>query len=62
MGSTAAFITTTPPLAASLNYNERGPYICLLLSFGLTLGSLIVGSAMMYTLPMCAAKWWREVR
>ncbi|KAF9060663.1 hypothetical protein BDP27DRAFT_1236425 [Rhodocollybia butyracea] len=44
----ATWITTAPPLANTLNYNERGSYICLLVAFGGTWGGIVVGSAIMY--------------
>ncbi|ETW77455.1 hypothetical protein HETIRDRAFT_441838 [Heterobasidion irregulare TC 32-1] len=58
--ATASFATMTPPVGSILNYNTRGSYICLLLAFGLTLGGLIVGSAMLFVTSKCTASWFRE--
>lgn len=62
LSATAAFITTTPPLVDILNYNKRGTYLCLLISFALSLGTLIVGSAIMFVVSKCDRKWFLEVR
>ncbi|OBZ71094.1 hypothetical protein A0H81_08774 [Grifola frondosa] len=59
LGATAAFATTVPPMADILNYTERGPYMCIFCSFGLTFGSLIVGSAILFVMPKCTADWFR---
>ena len=45
-----------------LNYNAREPYMCLLLAFGLTLGGLIVGSALLFGLAKCSSSYFRDVR
>ena len=57
----AAFVTTTPPLTATLNYNEEGPYLCLMVSFALALGTLIVGSSIMFVVSKCEADWFKKV-
>lgn len=57
----AALVTTTPPLGPMMNYTLRASYILQLTSFGLTLGSIVVGSALLYTIPMCTGEWYREV-
>ncbi|KAL4248797.1 PGG domain-containing protein [Pleurotus pulmonarius] len=58
VGATAAFITTTPPVEELLNYTRRGPYLLLLLSFSITLGSLIVGSTMIFITLKCDPVWF----
>jgi hypothetical protein len=45
-----------------LDYMAIGPYICLLLSFGLSLGGLIVGSAVIFVMSSCEAGFFRKVR
>ncbi|EIM82463.1 uncharacterized protein STEHIDRAFT_64960, partial [Stereum hirsutum FP-91666 SS1] len=60
IGASAAFLTTTPPLGGLLNFNEQGPYICLLLSFGLTLGGVVIGSSLLYALPIVQGTWHRD--
>ncbi|KAJ3553416.1 hypothetical protein NM688_g3622 [Phlebia brevispora] len=60
LSTEAAFITTTAPLVMVINYNLRGPYILLLLSFGVTLGGLIVGSAVAYVLTKADKSWFEE--
>ncbi len=61
VGATAAFITTTPPVEELLNYTRRGPYLLLLLSFSITLGSLIVGSTMIFITLKCDPVWFCSV-
>ncbi|KAF7437465.1 hypothetical protein PC9H_004305 [Pleurotus ostreatus] len=58
VGATAALIRTTPPVEELLNYTRRGPYLLLLLSFGITLGSLIVGSGMIFITLKCDPVWF----
>ncbi|TFY56364.1 hypothetical protein EVG20_g8953 [Dentipellis fragilis] len=60
LGATSAFATTMPPTAGLLNYTERGPYRCILLSFALTLGALVVSSATLFVMTNCPAKWFCE--
>ena len=62
LGSIASFATSDPPVLSMLNYNAREPYMCLLLAFGLTLGGLIVGSALLFGLAKCSASYFRDVR
>lgn len=61
LGAIATFVTSNPPQTAMFDYNQRGPYICLLACFGLTLGNLIVGSALSYGLSLATPTWYREV-
>ncbi|KAF7294057.1 hypothetical protein MKEN_01452100 [Mycena kentingensis (nom. inval.)] len=44
LATSAVFITTSPPRAALVNYTLRGPYICILNSFGFLLGGIIVAA------------------
>ncbi|KAF7798522.1 hypothetical protein EIP86_009743 [Pleurotus ostreatoroseus] len=56
----AAFITTTPPVGSVIDYNIRGPYVLLFVSFGATLGGLIVGSAVIYVITKAERKWFEK--
>ncbi|KZV62573.1 hypothetical protein PENSPDRAFT_642045 [Peniophora sp. CONT] len=60
LATTAAFITTDPPEAGILNYTRRGPYICLIASFFLFLGGIIVGCAVQFALTSCTSEWIRD--
>lgn len=61
LSSTAAFLTTTPPLPNEFNYNKGGAYICLLLSFAASLGTLVVGSSIMFVVSKCDCDWFNNV-
>ncbi|THU90447.1 hypothetical protein K435DRAFT_676063 [Dendrothele bispora CBS 962.96] len=58
---TTAFITTVPPVPQVINYTERGPFLCLLLSFGLNLGGLVVGSALLWAIAKAKIQWFCNV-
>ena len=45
----------------TLDYTTRGSYICLFMSFFLIWGSIIVGSAVLYAMPMATGSWYRMV-
>ncbi|KIP07286.1 hypothetical protein PHLGIDRAFT_425579 [Phlebiopsis gigantea 11061_1 CR5-6] len=60
LSATGAFVTTIPPLPNILNYTERGPYLCLFVSWGLSLGTLIVGSAIMFVVSKCEPSWFQR--
>ncbi|VDC01644.1 unnamed protein product [Peniophora sp. CBMAI 1063] len=60
LASTAALISTEPPRADIIDYNSRGPYLCLLCSFGIILGSIIVGCAVLFVLSTANAQWTRD--
>ncbi|KAF9459170.1 hypothetical protein BDZ94DRAFT_1268952 [Collybia nuda] len=59
--SSAVFVTTVPPRAAMINYTLRGPYICILGSFALLLGGIIVGSALLLVVGKAQPCWSKEV-
>lgn len=44
------FITTSSPKDSGANYNQRGTYICIVASFGLIAGGIIVGSSALIVL------------
>ncbi|KAJ6548195.1 hypothetical protein DFH09DRAFT_1039670 [Mycena vulgaris] len=56
LATSAAFITTTPPRESIVNYTLRGPYICMLGSFGLLIGGIIVASGCV----LVAKPYWSE--
>ncbi|CAL1699201.1 unnamed protein product [Somion occarium] len=58
--STSAFATTLPPLTPLFDYTTTAPYICSLASFGSVLGSLIVGSSVLFMLAKCSQEWFRD--
>ncbi|KZV67452.1 hypothetical protein PENSPDRAFT_688076 [Peniophora sp. CONT] len=60
LATTATFITTVPPQAGIIDYNRRGPYICLLASFGLLLFGIIVGSAAQFFISSCTQDLVRD--
>ncbi|KAJ7872886.1 hypothetical protein B0H14DRAFT_3438723 [Mycena olivaceomarginata] len=59
--SLSAWAMTEPPLKHLLDYNQRGLYVCLIISFGGTWGGIIVGSALVYGTLMTDTKWYREM-
>ncbi|KIK69331.1 hypothetical protein GYMLUDRAFT_153325 [Collybiopsis luxurians FD-317 M1] len=58
--SCATFITTFPPRPDMINYTLRGPYLCLLGSFALLIGGLIVGSAWVLVTGKTRPHWAKE--
>ncbi|KAI0818496.1 hypothetical protein BC629DRAFT_1251847, partial [Irpex lacteus] len=60
LSSTVGFVTTTPPLEGIIRYTTRGPYLCLLGECGLLLGGIVVGSADIFVMGTCTAKWTRK--
>ena len=62
LSSTAALVTTVPPRADIIAYTEFGSYVLLFLSLGVSLGGLIVGSAIIYiTSGSLTIRWFCEV-
>ncbi|KAJ6479455.1 hypothetical protein C8R47DRAFT_606856 [Mycena vitilis] len=61
LGTSAVFITTPPPRASMINYTLRGPYICVLLSFGLLLGGIIVASVCVLVSGKARPYWNEQV-
>ncbi|CAL1699333.1 unnamed protein product [Somion occarium] len=58
--STSAFATTLPPVTPLFDYTQTFPYICSLASFGSVLGSLIVGSSILFMMAKCSQQWFRD--
>lgn len=61
LATLAAWLTTVPPTPTIYDYNALAPYICLLASFGMILGSVIVGSTVLYSTPMITGTWYHKV-
>jgi hypothetical protein len=63
LSSIVALMTTDPPPSSGpiLNYTARGPYICILASFGILLGGIIVGGTAVVVLWSNTLKWTRDV-
>ncbi|KAI0093738.1 hypothetical protein BDY19DRAFT_270242 [Irpex rosettiformis] len=55
-----ALITTPPPETTILDYNQRGPYLCLWVAFGILLGGIIVGSTDIHVLFTCSPRWMQQ--
>ncbi|KAJ7585578.1 hypothetical protein C8J56DRAFT_788098, partial [Mycena floridula] len=58
LAATAAFATTTPPAPHMLDYLQRSSYICIVFSFGFSLGGEIVGSCLVYVITRCTSHWF----
>jgi hypothetical protein len=56
-----AFCTTEPPGNSILPYTKTGPYVVFLVSIGLSLGGLIVGSASVFAIHKAHVRWFNEV-
>ncbi|KIY64498.1 hypothetical protein CYLTODRAFT_401809 [Cylindrobasidium torrendii FP15055 ss-10] len=61
LATAAVFITTAPPESSILNYTQRGPYISIIGSFGLLIGGIIVGSAVLLVLTRLQPEWMLDV-
>ncbi|KZV69947.1 hypothetical protein PENSPDRAFT_580113, partial [Peniophora sp. CONT] len=58
--STATLVTTSPPRADIIDYTTRAPYGCLFISFGIIIGGIVVGCAVLFVLSSVSAKWTRD--
>ncbi|KAJ7019348.1 hypothetical protein C8F04DRAFT_1015368 [Mycena alexandri] len=61
LATAATFITTTPPRQSIVNYTLRGPYICMLGSFGLLIGGIIVASFCVLVSTKAKPYWSEQV-
>lgn len=61
LATTAVFITTVPPKPSVVHYTLRGPYICILGSFGLLIGGIIVASACVLVACKVRPFWLEKV-
>ncbi|KAJ7645851.1 hypothetical protein B0H17DRAFT_1163825 [Mycena rosella] len=61
LSTAAAFITISPPRAAIVNYTLRGPYICMLGSFGLLVGGIIVASFCFLISCKARPRWSEQI-
>ncbi|KAJ7162794.1 hypothetical protein C8R43DRAFT_880379 [Mycena crocata] len=59
--TSAAFITTTPPKESTMSYTLRGPYMCLIGSFGLLLGGIVVATVCALVAGMARPYWAEQV-
>lgn len=62
LSSISAFVTTVTPLPGLFNYTTRGIYILFVLAFGLSLGGVVVGSAVIYVTSKVRHTWFLKVR
>ncbi|KAJ7575237.1 hypothetical protein C8J56DRAFT_1007769 [Mycena floridula] len=61
LATSAVFITTVPPRASMVNYTLRGPYICMLGSFRLLLGGIIVALVCVLVTNKARPYWLEQV-
>lgn len=61
LATSAVFLTTPPPRESIINYTLRGPYTCVLVSFGLLLGGIIVASVCILVLTVARPYWSEKV-
>ncbi|KAJ7861967.1 hypothetical protein B0H14DRAFT_2741004 [Mycena olivaceomarginata] len=61
MATSAAFITKAPPKPEMLDYNIRGPYICMLCACGVFIGSIIVAAVAFLVLSKAGPIWSERV-
>ncbi|KZV71706.1 hypothetical protein PENSPDRAFT_751516 [Peniophora sp. CONT] len=61
LATAAVFLTTPPPRQDIVNYTLRGPYICMLGSFGLLIGGIIVGSVSLLVTSKARPYWSEQV-
>ncbi|KAI5889539.1 uncharacterized protein SCHCODRAFT_02370160 [Schizophyllum commune H4-8] len=61
LASAATFLTTEPPRDEIVNYTRRGPYMCLVGSFGLLIGGIIAGEACVIVTKKAQAYWSEKV-
>jgi hypothetical protein len=61
LATSSVFITTAPPRASMVNYTLRGPYICMLASFGLLIGGIIVASVCVLVSSKARPYWAEQV-
>ncbi|KAJ7917655.1 hypothetical protein B0H13DRAFT_1608154, partial [Mycena leptocephala] len=61
LATSSVFITTAPPRASMVNYTLRGPYICMLASFRLLIGGIIVASVCVLVSSKARPYWAEQV-
>ncbi|KAH7909730.1 hypothetical protein BJ138DRAFT_971468, partial [Hygrophoropsis aurantiaca] len=59
--TSAVFLTTAPPLNSMVDYITQASYILLLGAFAHSLGSLLMGIAVVTIYNSCDRKWSRDV-
>ncbi|KAJ7249575.1 hypothetical protein C8J57DRAFT_1079453 [Mycena rebaudengoi] len=55
------FEASSPPRTSMVNYTLRGPYICMLGSFGLLIGGIIVASVCVLVSGKARPYWSEQV-
>ncbi|KAF8662790.1 hypothetical protein AX16_001074 [Volvariella volvacea WC 439] len=61
LATNAVFLTTVPPRPDLSDYTTIAPYVCMLASFAMTMGSLLAGSSLLFVMNHSTAEWFREV-
>ncbi|KAJ7484459.1 hypothetical protein FB451DRAFT_1028824 [Mycena latifolia] len=61
LATSSIFITTVPPRPSMVNYTLRGPYICMLGSFGLLIGGIIVALVCLLVTSKARPYWSEQV-
>ncbi|KAK1231146.1 hypothetical protein PQX77_005752 [Marasmius sp. AFHP31] len=61
LASSSVFITTQPPKTNFMDYTLRGPYGCLLASFGLLIGGIIIASGCVLVVSKAQPQWSQKV-
>ncbi|GJJ12774.1 hypothetical protein Clacol_007019 [Clathrus columnatus] len=61
LATTAAFITTSPPVSSIMNYTTLPAYVFLLLSFAQAIGSIVTGTAVIAVYQSVKRPWCRDV-
>ncbi|KAF7344067.1 hypothetical protein MVEN_01696300 [Mycena venus] len=61
LATTAVFITTPPPRVSIVDYTLRGPYICMLVSFGLLIGGIMAASVCVLITRKARPDWSERV-
>ncbi|KAH7922569.1 hypothetical protein BV22DRAFT_1037342 [Leucogyrophana mollusca] len=62
LATSSVFLTTTPPLTSLVGYTVVASYILLLGSFAHSLGSLLIGIAVVTIYDSCDRIWAKDVR
>ncbi|KAJ7108490.1 hypothetical protein C8R44DRAFT_636471, partial [Mycena epipterygia] len=61
LATSAVFIMTVPPRPGMVNYTLRGLYICMLGSFGLLIGAIIIAAVSFLIMSRVRPSWAERV-